>query len=78
MSRVNSVLALLGGAAMGAIIALLLAPAKGEETREKISEVLREKGIKLSKEDFNKLIDSIESRFRKKDPEEAAVEETDE
>lgn len=78
MSRVNSVLALLGGAAMGAIIALLLAPAKGEETREKISEVLREKGIKLSKEDFNKLIDSIESRFRKKDAEEAAVEETDE
>lgn len=78
MSRVNSVLALLGGAAMGAIIALLLAPAKGEETREKISEVLREKGIKLSKEDFNKLIDSIEARFRKKDTEEAAVEETDE
>ena len=78
MSRVNSVLALLGGAAMGSIIALLLAPAKGEETREKISEVLREKGIKLSKEDFNKLIDSIESRFRKKDTEEAAVEETDE
>ena len=58
MSRVNSVLALLGGAAMGAIIALLLAPAKGEETREKIAEVLREKGIKLNKEDFNKLIDS--------------------
>lgn len=78
MSRVNSVLALLGGAAMGAIIALLLAPAKGEETREKISEVLREKGIKLNKEDFNKLIDSIEARFRKKDTEEAAVEETDE
>lgn len=78
MSRVNSVLALLGGAAMGAIIALLLAPAKGEETREKITEVLREKGIKLSKEDFNKLIDSIEARFRKKDTEEAAVEETDE
>jgi gas vesicle protein len=78
MSRVNSVLALLGGAAMGAIIALLLAPAKGEETREKIAEVLREKGIKLNKEDFNKLIDSIEARFRKKDPEDAAVEETDE
>ena len=78
MSRVTSVLALLGGAAMGAIIALLLAPAKGEETREKIAEVLREKGIKLNKEDFNKLIDSIEARFRKKDPEDAAVEETDE
>ena len=78
MSRVNSVLALLGGAAMGAIIALLLAPVKGEETREKIAEVLREKGIKLNKEDFNKLIDSIEARFRKKDPEDAAVEETDE
>lgn len=78
MSRVNSVLALLGGAAMGAIIALLLAPAKGEDTREKISEVLREKGIKLSKEDFNKLIDSIEARFRKKVDIEEASEETDE
>ena len=78
MSRVNSVLALLGGAAMGAIIALLLAPAKGEDTREKISEVLREKGIKLSKKDFNKLIDSIEARFRKKDDIEEAAEEIDE
>jgi len=78
MSRVNSVLALLGGAAMGAIIALLLAPAKGEDTREKISEVLREKGIKLSKEDFNKLIDSIEARFRKTVDIEEAAEETDE
>ena len=78
MSRVNSVLALLGGAAMGAIIALLLAPAKGEDTREKISEVLREKGIKLSKEDFNKLIDSIEARFRKNVDIEEAAEETDE
>lgn len=78
MSRVNSVLALLGGAAMGAIIALLLAPAKGEDTREKISEVLREKGIKLSKEDFNKLIDSIEARFRKKVDDEEAAEEIDE
>ncbi len=78
MAKVNSILALLGGAAMGAIIALLLAPAKGEETREKISEVLREKGIKLSKEDFNKLIDSIEARFRKSDAAESAVEEADE
>ncbi len=78
MSRVNSVLALLGGAAMGAIIALLLAPAKGEDTREKITEVLREKGIKLSKEDFNKLLDSIEARFRKKEAEEEATEEADE
>ncbi len=78
MAKVNSILALLGGAAMGAIIALLLAPAKGEETREKISEVLREKGIKLSKEDFNKLIDSIEARFRKSDSAESAVEEADE
>ena len=78
MSRVNSVLALLGGAAMGAIIALLLAPAKGEDTREKITEVLREKGIKLSKEDLNKLLDSIEARFRKKEAEEEATEEADE
>ena len=78
MAKVNSILALLGCAAMGAIIALLLAPAKGEETREKISEVLREKGIKLSKEDFNKLIDSIEARFRKSDAAESAVEEADE
>ena len=78
MAKVNSILALLGCAAMGAIIALLLAPAKGEETREKISEVLREKGLKLSKEDFNKLIDSIEARFRKSDAAESAVEEADE
>ena len=78
MKALNVLAAFIGGAAVGAALGVLFAPEKGSDTREKIAEALRKKGIKLSKEDFNKLIDSIEARFRKKVDNEEAAEEIDE
>jgi len=50
---------LLGGAVLGAVAALLLAPQSGEETRAKIRELLKEKMPNLSKEKIEELVDQV-------------------
>lgn len=50
---------LLGGAVLGAVAALLLAPQSGEETRAKIRELLKEKMPNLSKEKMEELVDQV-------------------
>lgn len=61
MRGLEFVLAFVGGAAAGAIAALLLAPEKGEDTRARICRYLKEKGISLKKEDLDELVDKIEN-----------------
>lgn len=59
MKTLNILLAFVGGAAVGAACGVLFAPEKGEDTRSRIAEALRKRGIKLSGSDMNDLVDDI-------------------
>jgi gas vesicle protein len=51
--------AFLGGAIVGAGIALLYAPEKGSDLRAKIVEILRSKGIICSDSDVDELVEKL-------------------
>ena len=57
-------LALLGGAMVGATAALLFAPKSGAELCSEIAAIAREKYINLSLDEINKLVDKVMSRIR--------------
>ncbi|MCZ8372492.1 YtxH domain-containing protein [Phocaeicola acetigenes] len=64
MKALNYVAAFLGGAALGAAAGLLFAPEKGEDTRKKIAELLRKKGIRLNREEMDDLVDQIAAEVK--------------
>lgn len=59
MKGLNVFLAFLGGAAVGAALGVLFAPERGSDTRHRIAELLREKGIKLNTGELDELADKI-------------------
>jgi gas vesicle protein len=62
MSAGKVFLGVLAGVAVGAVLGILFAPAKGSKTRKKISK----KGEKLTedlKEKFNEFLESISEKF---------------
>lgn len=59
MRSVNYLLAFIGGAAVGAACGLLFAPEKGDDTRARIAEIIRKRGIKLSGSELENLVDDI-------------------
>ena len=57
--KASNFFAFLGGAAVGAAVALLFAPDKGSNTRKEILRKLKKHGIHLNKEELEEFI----SRF---------------
>lgn len=64
MKGINVLAAFLGGAAVGAALGILFAPEKGVDTRHKIAEILRKKGIKLNHNEMSNLVDEIAAEMK--------------
>ena len=67
MKALNVVAAFLGWIAIGAAAGILFAPEKGTDTRNKIAELLRKKGIRLNREEMDDLVDQIASEVKDAD-----------
>lgn len=59
MSNLSLLYAFIGGAIVGAGAAILFAPEKGEDVRNRIVELLRKKGIICSDNEIDALVEQL-------------------
>ena len=64
MKSLSILAAFLGGAVVGAAAGGLFAPERGEDTRNKIVDALRKRGIKLSRTEMEDLVDEIAAEVK--------------
>ena len=62
MKALSFLAAFIGGAAVGAAVGILFAPEKGTETRDKIAEALRKRGI--NRKEMDSLVDEIADEIK--------------
>lgn len=60
MKNLDIVLAVVGGALVGASLGLLFAPKKGEDLRDDIAAYLKSKGITIKKKKIDQLVNELE------------------
>lgn len=63
MSNLSVLYAFLGGAVVGAGAALLFAPEKGQDVRERIAALLRKKGILCSDNEIDELVEQLTTQI---------------
>ena len=64
MKGLSILAAFLGGAAVGAACGILFAPEKGSDTRERIIDALRKRGIKLDRKEMEELVGDIADELK--------------
>ena len=64
MKGLSILAAFLGGAAVGAACGILFAPEKGSDTRERIIDALRKRGLKLDRKEMEELVDDIADELK--------------
>ena len=64
MKSLSILAAFLGGAVVGAAAGVLFAPERGEDTRNKIVDALRKRGIKLSRTEMEDSVDEIAAEVK--------------
>ncbi|MCM1005332.1 MAG: YtxH domain-containing protein [Prevotella sp.] len=65
MRNLGLLYAFLGGAIVGAGAAILFAPTKGTDLRQKICTILRRKGVKISDSEVDQLVAELSGAIEK-------------